>query len=135
MSEFILRRSERRQERYDDALKRTSEFEEVLGQRADLSGEISSLKSALLNANATSQRAHERHRREMFMVKQTLSDPTSQLLQQLTFLQNRLEKPQAVHNQFFSDHATWSAASDQLRRELVDRNKDRDQAVFYRDSL
>ena len=120
---------------YDDALQRASNFEEKLGQRADLSGEVARLRSALLKANAASQRAQERHRREMFMVKQTLSDPTSQLLQQLTFLQNRLEKPQAVHNQFFSDHATWSAASDQLRRELVDRNKDRDQAVFYRDSL
>ena len=40
LSEFILRRYERRQERYDDALQRTSEFEEVLGQRADQSREF-----------------------------------------------------------------------------------------------
>ena len=69
------------------------------------------------------------------MFEQTLSNQTSQLQQQLTSLQSRLDKLQAVHDQLLSDHATQSAASDQLRRELVDRKKERNQAVFDRDSL
>ena len=71
----------------------------------------------------------------MAMVKQTLFDQTSHLQQQLISLQNFLDKLQAAHDQLLSDHATQSATSDQLRRELVDGYKKKDQAVFDRDYL
>ena len=61
LSEFILRRYERLQERYDNALKRASGFEGRLGQRADQFKKIATLKSALLKANVAFQRAQERH--------------------------------------------------------------------------